>query len=56
MKSVTAEKLQPDYEPVAIPRNNIRPEGAMQIKPEAQACIMPFFAQIFYSKDIFTWE
>jgi len=46
MKSTTAEKLRLDYEPVAILWSNIKPEGALQMKPHAQTCIMPFFAQV----------
>lgn len=46
MKSITAEKLRLDHEPVAILWSNIKPGGALQIKPHGQACIMPFFAQV----------
>ena len=46
MKSITAEKLRLDYEPVAILWSNTKPEGALQIKPHGQTCIMPFFAQV----------
>ena len=46
MKSITAEKLRLDYEPVAILWSDTKPEGALQIKPHAQTCIMPFFAQV----------
>ena len=46
MKSITAEKLLLDYEPVAILWSDTRPEGALQIKPHVQTCIMPFFAQV----------
>ena len=46
MKSSTAEKLRLDYEPVAILWSDVKPQGALQIKPHAQACIMPFFAQV----------
>ncbi len=46
MKSTTAEKLRLDYEPVAIVWSNTKPEGALQIKPHTQTCIMPFFAQV----------
>ncbi len=46
MKSVTAEKLGLTYEPVAILWSNTKPEGALQIKPHGQTCIMPFFAQV----------
>jgi uncharacterized protein (DUF169 family) len=46
MKSIIAGKLKPDYEPVAILWSNTKPEGALQIKPHAQTCIMPFFAQV----------
>ena len=46
MKSITAEKLRLDYEPVAILWSNTRPGGALQIKPHGQTCIMPFFAQV----------
>lgn len=46
MKSITAEKLKLNYDPVAILWSNTKPEGALQIKPHAQTCIMPFFAQV----------
>ncbi|MFA6225966.1 MAG: DUF169 domain-containing protein [Methanoregula sp.] len=46
MKSITAEKLRLDYEPVAVLWSNTKPEGALQIKPHGQTCIMPFFAQV----------
>jgi uncharacterized protein (DUF169 family) len=46
MKSITAEKLQLDYEPVAILWSTTKPEGALQIKPHGQTCIMPYFAQV----------
>jgi uncharacterized protein (DUF169 family) len=46
MKSITAEKLRLEYEPVAILWSDLKPEGALQIKPGAQTCIMPFFAQV----------
>ena len=46
MKSITAEKLRLDHEPVAILWSNTKPEGALQIKPHFQTCIMPFFAQV----------
>ena len=46
MKSITAEKLRLDYGPVAILWSNAKPEGALQIKPHGQTCIMPFFAQV----------
>ena len=46
MKSITAEKLRLDHEPVAILWSNTKPEGALQIKPHGQTCIMPFFAQV----------
>ena len=46
MKSITAEKLRLDYEPVAILWSNTKPVGALQIKPHGQTCIMPFFAQV----------
>jgi len=46
MKSITADKLRLDHEPVAILWSNTKPEGALQIKPNAQTCIMPFFAQV----------
>ncbi len=46
MKSITAEKLRLDYEPVAILWSNTKPQGALQIKPHGQTCIMPFFAQV----------
>jgi hypothetical protein len=44
MKSITAEKLRLDFGPVAILWSNVKPEGALQIKPHGQTCIMPFFA------------
>jgi hypothetical protein len=44
MKSITAKKLGLDHEPVAILWSNTKPEGALQIKPRGQTCIMPFFA------------
>ncbi len=46
MKSITAEKLGLDYGPVAILWSDTKPDGALQIKPHAQTCIMPFFAQV----------
>jgi len=46
MKSITAGKLRLDYEPVAILWSDTKPEGALRIKPHAQTCIMPFFAQV----------
>ncbi len=46
MESITAEKLKCDYGPVAILWSNIKPDGALQIKPHVQTCIMPFFAQV----------
>jgi len=46
MKSVTAEKLRLDYKSAAILWSNTKPEGALQIKPHVQTCIMPFFAQV----------
>jgi uncharacterized protein (DUF169 family) len=46
MKSITAEKLRLAHEPVAILWSNTKPEGALQIKPHGQSCIMPFFAQV----------
>jgi len=46
MKSITADKLRLDHEPVAILWSNTKPEGALQIKPHSQTCIMPFFAQV----------
>ena len=46
MKSITAEKLRLDHEPVAILWSNTKPEGALQIKPHGFGCIMPFFAQV----------
>src|SRR5512137_3144241 len=46
MKSITADKLRLDHEPVAILWSNTKPEGVLQIKPNAQTCIMPFFAQV----------
>jgi uncharacterized protein (DUF169 family) len=46
MKSITAEKLRLDHEPVAILWSTTKPDGALQIKPHGQSCIMPFFAQV----------
>ena len=46
MKSITAEKLRLDQEPVAILWSNIKPDGALQIKPHGFGCIMPFFAHV----------
>ena len=46
MKSITAEKLRLDHEPVAILWSNTKPDGALQIKPHGQTCIMPYFAQV----------
>ena len=46
MKCIPSEKLRRDHEPVAILWSNIKPEGALQIKPHGQSCIMPFFAQV----------
>lgn len=46
MKSIVAEKAGLRHEPVAILWSNQKPEGALQIRPHAQACIMPFFAQV----------
>ena len=46
MQSITAKKAGLVFEPVAILWSNIKPEGALQIKPHGQTCIMPFFAQV----------
>lgn len=46
MKSITAEKAGLVYEPVAILWSNMKPGGALQIRPQGQACIMSFFAQV----------
>jgi len=46
MRSITAEKLRLANNPVAILWSDERPEGALRIKPHAQTCIMPFFAQV----------
>ena len=43
MKSITAEKLGLAHEPVAVLWSNTKPEGALQIKPHGQTCIMPLF-------------
>jgi hypothetical protein len=43
MKSITAEKFGLAYGSVAILRGNTKPEGALQVKPHGQTCIMPFF-------------
>ena len=46
MKSITAQKARLPFEPVAILWSDTKPEGALQIKPGARTCIMPFFAQV----------
>jgi Uncharacterised ArCR, COG2043. len=46
MKSVTAEKLRLDHEPVAILWSDEKPEGALQIKSQGVVCIMPLFAHV----------
>lgn len=46
MMSITAEKLGLANDPVAILWSNTKPDEALQIKPGAQTCIMPFFAQV----------
>ena len=46
MRSITAEKLRLEYGPVAILWSDTKPEGALQVKPHGQSCIMPFFAQV----------
>ncbi|HXX54560.1 MAG TPA: DUF169 domain-containing protein [Methanoregula sp.] len=46
MRSITAEKLNLAYDPVAVLWTNKKPEGALQIKPHGHGCIMPFFAQV----------
>jgi uncharacterized protein (DUF169 family) len=46
MKSITAEKARLAFRPVAILWSNTKPEGALEIKPGARTCIMPFFAQV----------
>jgi len=46
MKSIIAEKLRLKYEPTAILWSNTKPDGALQIKPHAYACVMMFFAQV----------
>jgi uncharacterized protein (DUF169 family) len=46
MKSITAEKAGLAYEPVAILWSDTKPAGALQIRPGARTCIMPFFAQV----------
>ena len=46
MKSIIAEKLRLEHEPVAILWTNVKPEVALQIKPHGVGCIMPFFAQV----------
>jgi len=46
MKSITARKARLAFEPVAILWSDTMPEGALQIKPGARTCIMPFFAKV----------
>src|SRR5512133_2892635 len=46
MKSITAKKAGLRFSPVAILWSNTKPEDALQIKPGARTCIMPFFAQV----------
>jgi uncharacterized protein (DUF169 family) len=46
MKSITAQKARLAFNPVAILWSDTKPEGALQIKPGAMTCIMPFFAQV----------
>jgi uncharacterized protein (DUF169 family) len=46
MKSITAKKAGLVYQPVAILWSDIKPEGALQIKPGGRSCIMPFFASV----------
>jgi uncharacterized protein (DUF169 family) len=46
MKSITAQKARLAFKPVAILWSDTKPEGALQIKPGARTCIMPFFAQV----------
>jgi uncharacterized protein (DUF169 family) len=46
MKSLTAEKLGLEYEPMAIVWSDTKPEGALQLKPGAHSCIMYLFAQV----------
>ncbi|HXX54477.1 MAG TPA: DUF169 domain-containing protein, partial [Methanoregula sp.] len=46
MRSITAEKLNLAYDPVAVLWTDAKPEGALQIKPHGHGCIMPFFAQV----------
>lgn len=46
MRSIIAEKAHLTYKPVAVLWSDTKPEGALQIKPGAQTCIMPFFAQV----------
>jgi uncharacterized protein (DUF169 family) len=46
MKSITAKKARLAFKPVAILWSDTKPKGALQIKPGARTCIMPFFAQV----------
>jgi len=46
MRSTVAQKAGLRYEPVAILWSNTKPEGALQVRPHVQACIIPFFAQV----------
>ncbi len=46
MQSITARKLRPEYGPVAILWSDTKPDDALQMKPNARGCIMPFFAQV----------
>jgi uncharacterized protein (DUF169 family) len=46
MKSITARKARLAFKPVAILWSDTKPKGALQIKPGARTCIMPFFAQV----------
>ena len=46
MRSIIAEKAHLAYKPVAVLWSDKKPEDALQIKPGAQTCIMPFFAQV----------
>lgn len=46
MKSIVAQKAKLAFQPVAILWTDTKPAGALQIKPGARTCIMPFFAQV----------
>lgn len=45
MKSIIAEELKPEFQPVVLLKSNEKPEGARQAKPDTYYCIMSMFAQ-----------